>query len=86
MKTSGYMYQCDNPGCKASQFLEEGEDITEMDWLEIPGTGLFCEQCGFGVSERIRDEGPQESDFWKCSQDELEDAGAMLMSQRGLKC
>ena len=86
MKTQVTMYQCDKPGCASKQFLEDGEDITEMDWVEIPGEGLFCEECGYGVSERIRDEGPQEPDFWKCSSDELEEAGAMLLSQRGLKC
>ena len=56
METKGKMYHCDGLGCKAKIFLEDGENIEDMEWVRIPGHGLFCPECAPAVSERAKSE------------------------------
>ena len=56
MEAKGIMYWCDCQGCSARQFLESEENIEDMEWVRIPGEGLFCPECAPAVSERAKSE------------------------------
>lgn len=56
MEIKGTMYHCDNKGCSGKIFLEDGEDITDMEWCQIVGEGLYCEECGQEIAQRVKAE------------------------------
>ena len=65
METKGTMWSCDHPHCKAQIFLEDGENIQDMEWVRIPGEGLFCPECAPAVLERVRDDRAGKDAAWE---------------------